>query len=57
MRVTKKQIGKIQVTAYNDSNIEWVVSSKGFSTQRFAKNKWTMKDAISFYCELNHIGD
>lgn len=44
----KEFYGKI-VSAYNDSNFEWVVIVEGSTlTQRFEKRKWTMKDAMEF---------
>ena len=53
MKTYKKEINGVKVKAYNDSNIEWVVSVEGMETvQRFDKRKWTMKDAMQFAADL-----
>lgn len=52
MRVYKKEIYGIKVTAYNDSNAEWVVNAGDWSQQRFDKRKWTMKHAMEFAARL-----
>lgn len=49
MRITKKEINGIKYQAYNDSNVEWVVSCDNHSLMRFDKRKFTMKEAIEFY--------
>ena len=51
MTTHKKTIQGKLLTAYNDSNVEWVITFNGH-TDRYPKNKWTMKDAISFMVEL-----
>lgn len=46
MRIYKKQIKGVKVTAYNDSGIEWVVQAGDLSEIRYPKNKFTMKHAM-----------
>ena len=53
MKTHKREYHGLNVTAYNDSNIEWVVSVEGSAaTQRFEK-----KDIVSKASEIiiNHI--
>lgn len=49
-QITKNQM---TVTAYNDSNVEWVVQGGGHSPARFSKkNGFTMKAAASLYIDI-----
>jgi hypothetical protein len=52
MKVTTKTLYGVKVTAYNDSNSEWVVQAGGTSEQRFGKKYWTMKDAMEFAARI-----
>ena len=52
MRVNTKIIEGIKVTAYNDSNIEWVVQAGDMSEQRFNKRKWSMKESMEFTARM-----
>ena len=52
MRTFTKTIYGVKVTAYNDSNIEWVVQAGDMSEQRFEKRKWTMKDSMEFAARI-----
>jgi hypothetical protein len=49
MKIHKRIINGLAVTAYNDSNVEWVVESAEHSPMRFNRNRWTMAEAIDFY--------
>lgn len=54
MRVHKRKVNGLELRAYNDSNIEWVVSCKGSGiTHRFDKRKWSMSAAIDFVAVLS----
>ena len=55
MRIHTTEINGTKIESYNDSNIEWVVSSVGHSTLRFGKKEFTMKHAVEFYSELMRI--
>jgi hypothetical protein len=49
---TKKIFG-IEVTAYNDSNSEWVVRADCLAhTHRFEIRRWTRRDAMVFVAKL-----
>ncbi len=52
MRIFKKQINGVKVTAYNDSGVEWVVQAGDMAPQRYPKNKFTMKHAMTFAAEI-----
>jgi len=52
MRIHKKEIEGIKVTAYNDSNSEWVVQAGDMTEQRFPINAWTMKDAMELAARI-----
>ena len=59
MRTYKKKIGEKIVRAYNDSNVEWVVSGCcdcglkcSACSMRFNKRKFTMSDAMKFYYQI-----
>ena len=52
MRISKKQINGVKVTAYNDSGVEWVVQAGDMEEQRYPKNKFTMKHAVTFAAEI-----
>jgi hypothetical protein len=52
MKIYKRFIAGLIITAYNDSNIEWVVSSKEYSEIRFNRNHFTMSEAIDFYTRI-----
>lgn len=52
MKIYRKKINGIKVSAYNDSNVEWVVQAGGFSAQRFPKNKFSMRDAMEFMAKV-----
>jgi len=51
MKTHTKTIQGQKVTAYNDSNAEWVVQLNDH-TDRFDMRNWTMKDAMSFMVEI-----
>ncbi len=54
MKVHKRTVNGLELKAYNDSNIEWVVCCKGSEiTHRFDKRKWSMSAAIDFVAVLN----
>jgi len=56
MKVHKRKVNGLELKAYNDSNIEWVVSCKGSEiTHRFDKRKWSMSAAIDFVSELTQV--
>ena len=57
MKIYTKTFHGIEVKAYNDSNVEWVVYSKNFSYQRFDMKKFTMKAAMEFYTQLYRGGN
>lgn len=49
----------IDINAYNDSNVEWVVSGGcncglkcSVCSMRFPKRKFTMRQAMEFYAEI-----
>ena len=52
MKIHTKIIKGLKVTAYNDSNAEWVVQVEGFSTYFFDKRKITMKDAMQLMADI-----
>ncbi len=52
MKIYTRTINNIKVTAYNDSNVDWVVKAGDMSTQRFPKNKFTMKEAMKFMADI-----
>lgn len=52
MKTTTKIIHGIEVTAYNDSNSEWVVQAGDMIEQRFDKKDWSMKDAMEFAARI-----
>tara|TARA_B100000768_G_scaffold130189_1_gene120776 strand:- start:844 stop:1017 length:174 start_codon:yes stop_codon:yes gene_type:complete len=52
MKIHTKTINGLHITAYNDSNAEWVVQVEGFSTYRFDKRKFTMKDAMQLMADI-----
>ena len=56
MRVYKKEISGLKMTAYNDSNSEWAVSSKDKDgtnrTQWYDMRKFTMKDAFDLHARV-----
>ena len=52
MKTFTKTIHGVKVTAYNDSNIEWVVQAGEMSEQRFDKRKWSMKDAMELAARI-----
>lgn len=51
----KKTINGIEVTAYNDSGSEWVVSCKELGEQRFSQRKFTRKHAMAFMADQAKI--
>jgi GH24 family phage-related lysozyme (muramidase) len=52
MRIYRKEIEGIKVTAYNDSDCEWVVQAGDMLEQRFPINAWTMKDAMDLAARI-----
>lgn len=52
MKTTTKTIHGIKVTAYNDSNTEWVVQAGDMTEQRFDKKDWSMNDAMEFAARM-----
>lgn len=53
MKTHKREIDGKKVEAYNDSDVEWVVSVEGEETVHWFKKKdWTMKDAMQFAARL-----
>lgn len=52
MKLFTKTIYGIKVTAYNDSNVEWVVKAGDMTEQRFDKNKFNMREAMEFKARL-----
>ena len=48
MKINQKEIYGIRVTAYNDSNVEWVVQAGDMEEQRFDMKVWSMIDAMEF---------
>jgi len=52
MKTYKNIIHGVKVEAYNDSNVEWVVTAGSMGPQRFEKSKWTMKDAMEFAARI-----
>tara|TARA_R100000544_G_C2165677_1_gene29789 strand:+ start:147 stop:320 length:174 start_codon:yes stop_codon:yes gene_type:complete len=52
MKIHTKTINGLEITAYNDSNAEWVVQVEGFSTYFFDKRKITMKDAMQLMADI-----
>ena len=52
MRIRRLTHKNTDIRSYNDSGVEWVVSSDKMSTQRFPMNKWTQKEAIDLYIRL-----
>ena len=52
-RTYRKEFHGKVVSAYNDSNFEWVVIVEGSTlTQRFEKRKWTMKGAMELAARI-----
>ena len=52
MKIHTKTIKGLKVTAYNDSNAEWVVQAEGFEVYRFDKREFTMKAAMEFIADI-----
>ena len=52
MKTHKKTINGKEIESWNDSNSSWVVCSKENGRMSFDKRKFTMKEAIKFYCEI-----
>ena len=52
MKIYTKTINDLEITAYNDSNSEWVVQAKGFGTYFFDKRKITMKAAMELIADV-----
>ena len=52
MKVHTKEINRIKVTAYNDSNTEWVVQAGDMTEQRFDKKVWSMTEAMEFAARI-----
>lgn len=56
MRITTKTINNVEMEAYNDSNISWVVSSidsDGYNrVENYSMKKFTLKHAMAFHSEL-----
>jgi len=52
MKTLTKTIHGVTVTAYNDSNAEWVVQAGDMDAQRFDMRKWTRKDAMEFAARI-----
>ena len=53
MKIHKRTVIGVEVTAYNDSNAEWVISSDKHGTMRFNRNHFTMTEAIDLYIRIN----
>jgi hypothetical protein len=53
MKIHKRFLQKIALTVYNDSDIEWVVSSDKHGTMRFNRNHFTMTEAFDLYIRIN----
>lgn len=51
MKTYTKEINGVTVTAYNDSNVDWVVTVNG-STAPWPRNKFTMKQAMENMVEI-----
>lgn len=52
MKIHKRLLQGVAVTAYKDSNVDWVVMSVEHDTMRFPCNRFTMAEAIEFYMRL-----
>ena len=56
MKTYKKEINNLTMTGYNDSNVDWVVSSvdsDGFNrTQFYSKKSFALKDAFQLHADL-----
>ena len=52
MKIHKRLLQDIAITIYNDSDVEWVVSSVKHGTMRFNRNHFTMTEAIEFYVRI-----
>jgi hypothetical protein len=52
MKIHKRVVIGVKVTAYNDSNVDWVISSVEYGEMRFYRNLFTMAEAIDFYVRL-----
>lgn len=54
MRRYYKQYYSIQITAYNDSGVDWVLSSitNEYKSESFPIKRFTLKQAFDFYIEL-----
>jgi phosphoribosyl 1,2-cyclic phosphodiesterase len=59
MKIHKRTVIGVEVTAYNDSNVDWVISSVEYGELRFERKHFTLNEAIEFYiklyAELNEI--
>ena len=56
MKTYKKELNGLAMSAYNDSNVEWAISSvdsDGFKrTHFYSKKAFTLKDAFQFHADL-----
>ena len=52
MRIYKREINGIKVTAYNDSGVDWVVEVVGGSIWMFPQNKFTMKESMKMAADI-----
>lgn len=52
MKINNHERNGMKVTAYNDSNVDWVVQGGGHTVHRFPKNKFTMRSACEFYIDI-----
>jgi len=52
MKIHNRFLQEVAITVYNDSDIEWVVSSEEHGTMRFNRNHFTMSEAIDLYVRI-----
>lgn len=52
MKIHNRFLQEIAITVYNDTDIEWVVSSEEHGTMRFNRNHFTMTEAIELYIRI-----
>jgi len=59
MKKFTKRVFGMEICAYNDSNVEWVVSGGcscglkcSMCSMRFQKRKFTMRHAMEFYADI-----
>ena len=52
MRIYKKTINGVKVTAYNDSGVEWMVQAGNMETYGYPIKKFSMKEAMEFAAEV-----